>query len=79
MGHFFAQASNSFAWALFLGGLIRRFPKLRFGFLKGGVTWGRCLCTDLVGHFEKRNVEALLKKLRPSNLDLNRLEELIRL
>ncbi|WP_213451200.1 amidohydrolase family protein [Rhizomonospora bruguierae] len=76
MGHF-AQAANSFARALYLGGVTRRFPTLKFAFLEGGVAWGRSLCADLVGHWEKRNTEALLKNLRPSNLDLDMLRELI--
>ena len=76
MGHF-AQAAHSFARALFLGGVTRRFPSLKFAFLEGGVAWGRSLCADLVGHWEKRNVDALLKNLRPSNLDLDQLVGLI--
>jgi predicted TIM-barrel fold metal-dependent hydrolase len=76
MGHF-AQAAHCFARALFLGGVTRRFPSLKFAFLEGGVAWGRSLCADLVGHYEKRNVQALLRNLRPANLDLVRLRQLI--
>lgn len=76
MGHF-AQAANSFARALYLGGVTSRFPTLKFAFLEGGVAWGRSLCVDLVRHWEKRNIEALLKNLRPGNLDLDMLRSLI--
>lgn len=76
MGHF-AQAANCFARALYLGGVTRRFPTLKFAFLEGGIAWGRSLCADLVGHWEKRNTEALLTNLRPDNLDLDMLRGLI--
>lgn len=76
MGHF-AQAANSFARALYLGGVTRRFPTLKFAFLEGGVAWGRSLCADLVGHWEKRNTKALLSNLRPTNIDLDMLRDLI--
>lgn len=76
MGHF-AQAANSFARALYLGGVTHRFPTLKFAFLEGGVAWGRSLCADLVGHWEKRNTTALLRNLRPANLDIDLLRDLI--
>ncbi|GFJ78019.1 hypothetical protein Phou_021990 [Phytohabitans houttuyneae] len=76
MGHF-AQAANCFARALYLGGVPRRFPTLKFAFLEGGVAWARSLCADLIGHWEKRNERALLEHLSPANLDLAMLTELI--
>ncbi|MEV7040421.1 amidohydrolase family protein [Amycolatopsis sp. NPDC051061] len=76
MGHF-AQAAHSFARSLYLGGVTRRFPTLKFAFLEGGVAWGRSLCADLVGHWEKRNPQALLANLRPRNLDQAVLRSLI--
>ena len=39
IGHF-AAAGHAIAKALFLGGVTRRFPDLRFAFLEGGVGWG---------------------------------------
>src|SRR5205085_6371054 len=39
IGHF-AAAGHAVAKALFLGGVTRRFPDLRFAFLEGGVGWG---------------------------------------
>jgi hypothetical protein len=42
-----------------MGGVPRRFPELRFAFLEGGVTWGAQLYADLLGHYEKRNRDAV--------------------
>jgi predicted TIM-barrel fold metal-dependent hydrolase len=50
----FAAAGEATCRALFMGGVTRRFPRLRFAFLEGGVAWGCQLYADLVGHFEKR-------------------------
>jgi predicted TIM-barrel fold metal-dependent hydrolase len=75
VGHF-AQAAHAFAKAVYLGGVTRRFPTLKFGFLECGVGFGRMLCADLVGHWEKRGGEAMLANLRPANLDLDRMRQL---
>jgi predicted TIM-barrel fold metal-dependent hydrolase len=72
IGHF-ANASQGFAKALVLGGVLRRFPDLRFAFLEGGVAWGSQLLADLLGHFDKRNVDAVITNLRPANLDVDTL------
>ncbi|MFN0092548.1 MAG: amidohydrolase family protein [Acidimicrobiales bacterium] len=53
VGHF-AAASEAICKALFFGGVTRRFPTLRFGFLEGGVGWGVDLFAGLVGRFDKR-------------------------
>ena len=45
--------------ALFFGGVTRRFPELNFAFLEGGVGWACTLFADLIGHWEKRNRQAL--------------------
>jgi len=74
-GHF-AQAANAFARAVYLGGVTRRFPTLKFAFLECGVAWARALCADLVGHWEKRNRAALLRNLKPSNLDCGEIRRL---
>ena len=47
------------AKALFFGGVTRRFPDLNFAFLEGGVGWACMLYADLIGHWEKRNRQAL--------------------
>jgi len=67
IGHF-ASAGEAMAKALFLGGVTRRFPELNFAFLEGGVGWACSLLADLIGHWEKRNREAL-ENTNPARLD----------
>jgi hypothetical protein len=74
IGHF-AQANEAACKALFLGGVTRRFPTVRFGFLEGGVGWAANLLADLVGHWEKRS-RAGLEATNPANLDRAMLSEL---
>ena len=74
IGHF-AVAHESVCKALFLGGVTRRFPQLKFGFLEGGVGWACQLYADLIGHWDKRNIEAL-EEVNPKNLDRALLLEL---
>jgi len=64
-----AHAHEALAKALFMGGVYRRFPALRFGYLEGGVMWGASLLADMVGHWEKRGAHAI-GTLDPSNLDV---------
>jgi predicted TIM-barrel fold metal-dependent hydrolase len=73
IGHF-ASAGHAVAKAMFLGGVTRRFPDLNFAFLEGGVGWACMLYADLIGHWEKRNGEAI-KKTHPSALDVKKLLE----
>src|SRR5207244_4410449 len=54
--------------AIFLGGVTRRFPKLRFAFLEGGVGWACQLFGDLTEHWERRNRKAL-EHMDPRKLD----------
>jgi len=56
------------AKALFLGGVTRRFPDLNFAFLEGGVGWACMLYADLVGHWQKRNRQAI-ESTNPHRLD----------
>lgn len=67
IGHF-AVAHEAVCKALFLGGVTRRFPRLKFAFLEGGVGWACQLYADLIGHWEKRNLEAL-EEVNPQNFD----------
>ena len=67
MGHF-AQAGEALCKALFLGGVTRRFPTLKFGFLEGGVAWACRLYNDLISHWQKRSGEAI-HNYNPANLD----------
>ncbi|MDH3683715.1 MAG: amidohydrolase, partial [Acidimicrobiia bacterium] len=76
IGHF-AAANEAVCKALFMGGVTRRFPDLRFAFLEGGVGWACQLLHDLVEHWEVRNVGAL-DAVNPANLDYGLLDELAR-
>ena len=74
IGHF-AVANEAVCKALFMGGVTRRFPRLKFAFLEGGVGWACQLYADLIGHWEKRNLEAL-EEVNPQNLNYKLLLEL---
>lgn len=75
IGHF-AAANEASAKALFFGGVTRRFPGLKFGFLEGGVGWAVSLYADLIGHWHKRN-RAALDRLAPASLDMPAFLELV--
>jgi predicted TIM-barrel fold metal-dependent hydrolase len=75
LGHL-AEGQHALAKSLFLGGVTRRFPELRFAFLEGGVAWAASLFADLVGHWEKRNAAAMAH-LDPAGIDRKLLFELI--
>src|SRR5262245_30896181 len=47
----FASAQEATCRSLFMGGVPRRFPGLRFAFLEGGVAWGCQLRADILGHY----------------------------
>jgi len=67
IGHF-ADAGHAAAKGIFLGGVTRRFPQLRFAFLEGGAGWGAQLFGDLMEHWERRNINAL-ENMKPEKLD----------
>ena len=71
IGHF-ASAGHAVAKAMFFGGVTRRFPTLNFAFLEGGVGWACMLYADLIGHWEKRNRQAL-EHTNPNKLDVKKL------
>ncbi len=75
IGHF-AAAGHAVAKALFLGGVTRRFPDLRFGFLEGGVGWGCQLFADLIEHWERRGAKGLAY-MDPKKLDRPLLRRLV--
>jgi hypothetical protein len=52
-----------------------RFPELRFAFLEGGAGWACNLLSDLLGHWEKRNRDAI-GRYDPAELDRGQLDEL---
>jgi predicted TIM-barrel fold metal-dependent hydrolase len=74
IGHF-AVAGEAVAKGLFLGGVTRRFPALKFAFLEGGVGWACSLYSDLIGHWKKRSRSAL-EEVNPANLDPKLMREL---
>jgi len=67
IGHF-AAAGHAVSKAIFLGGVTRRFPELRFAFLEGGVGWACQMFGDLCEHWERRNRKAL-ERMDPRTLD----------
>ncbi|HVA80635.1 MAG TPA: amidohydrolase family protein [Candidatus Binataceae bacterium] len=67
IGHF-GSAAEGLCKALFMGGVTRRFPELRFAFLECGVAWAASLYSDLVGHWKKRNAE-VIRQYDPAALD----------
>jgi predicted TIM-barrel fold metal-dependent hydrolase len=71
----FAAAGEAICRALLLGGVTRRFPRLRFAFLEGGAAWACQLYADLVGHFEKRGGERI-RAYDPREIDRERLRRL---
>ncbi len=42
---------------------------MNFAFLEGGVAWAAALYSDIVGHWEKRNIKALRANLDPGLID----------
>lgn len=76
IGHF-AASNDAVCKSLFFGGVTRRFPKLRFAFMEGGVAWACTLLGELVGHWEKHNLQALAN-VNPDNLDRDQISRLMR-
>jgi hypothetical protein len=75
VGHF-AQHHEGMCKAFLLGGVPHRFPELKIAFLEGGVGWAVGLYNQLFEHWEKRNVDAMLKNLDPALVDRNLVVEL---
>ncbi len=67
IGHF-AYSAEGICKAIFLGGVTRRFPGLRFAFQEGGIGWARALYGDLVSHWKTRNPAAVAAR-NPARLD----------
>jgi predicted TIM-barrel fold metal-dependent hydrolase len=76
IGHF-AAAGEAVCKSLFLGGVTRRFPALKFAFLEGGVGWACMLYSDLISHWKKRNSSAV-DNTNPANLDVAAVTEYFR-
>jgi predicted TIM-barrel fold metal-dependent hydrolase len=73
VGHF-AESNHAFARGVFLGGLVRRYPNLNFGFMEGGVSWACQMCLDLIEHWEKRRRAGLQY---PNETKVDELHQLI--
>jgi predicted TIM-barrel fold metal-dependent hydrolase len=71
----FSAAHEHLAKSLFMGGVTRRFPELRFAFLEAGVLWAMSLLNDTVGYWHKRNARAI-HHLDPKALDVALLRDL---
>ena len=69
----FAAAGELTARSLFFGGVPMQFPELRFAFLEGGTAWACNLLHDTLGHWEKRNRDAI-GQYDPAALDRAQLE-----
>ena len=50
---------------------------MNFAFLEGGVAWAAALYSDLLGHWEKRNVAAAAAHLDPPLVDRTLFGEMI--
>ncbi len=74
IGHFAASA-DAICKSIFLGGVTRRFPELRFSFQEGGVAWAATLYADLIGHWEKHSPDVLYR-CDPAELDHKLMAEL---
>jgi predicted TIM-barrel fold metal-dependent hydrolase len=71
IGHF-AAACEAVCKAIYIGGVTRRFPTLKFAFLEGGVGYACQLLADINGHWEKRNARALAEN-DPKNVKRSQL------
>ncbi len=72
----FAAAGEAGLRSLLMGGAPMRFPNLRWAFLEGGVAWAANFLGDALGHYEKRNVEAI-QHYNPALLDQDKLRSLL--
>lgn len=71
----FGASMEATCKGLFMGGVTRRFPALRFGLLEGGVGWACSLLADLIGHWEKRN-RTTIHRLDPKRIDADLMMDL---
>jgi predicted TIM-barrel fold metal-dependent hydrolase len=72
----FAEGGEALLKALWMGGVTRRFPKLRVGFLEGGAAWACSTYTRMIDHWKKRNADAI-GHLDPGRLDAAMFRKLI--
>lgn len=74
----FAAGNDYFCRALFFGGVLHRFPTLKFAFLEGGAGWAAQLYNSLFEYWEKRNLKALSTNLDPAKLDISLLVKMFK-
>ena len=74
IGHF-AASGEALCKAMFMSGVTRRFPTLKFGFLESGVGWACNLYADMIGHWDKRNIKKM-DNYDPANLNKEQLMDL---
>lgn len=72
-----ATSAEAFCKALFMGGVTRRFPTLKFAFLECGAGWACNLYNDLFEHWEKRNIKDLRENLDPNKVNRSELADLL--
>jgi len=75
IGHFSASG-ELLAKALFFGGVTRRFPRLRFAFLEGGVATACRMYADLVSHWRRRGPAGIVE-LDPRGIDVDEIMSLL--
>ena len=71
----FAAGGEATCRSLFLDGVARRHPGLRFAFLEGGVAWAANLFSDICGHQAKRN-RAAVEAYNHDHVDLDEMRRL---
>jgi hypothetical protein len=62
--------------ALLLGGVVQRFPKLKFLFLEAGAGWISSLYVSLIGVAMKRG-KGGIQKYNPANIDVAQVKRLV--
>lgn len=72
----FAEGGEALLKSLWMGGVTRRFPTLKVGFLEGGVAWACSTYTRMIDHWKKRNADAIVH-LDPARLDAALFRKLI--
>ena len=73
----FNHANHAICMAVFFGGVAKRFPDLKFGFLEGGVGWAMNLLADIMKYWEKRN-KNVISNYDPKYLNTDALADLFR-
>jgi predicted TIM-barrel fold metal-dependent hydrolase len=68
----FAAEMYPLCKSILFGGVTARFPDVPFAFLECGVSWAMQMLCDTVEHWEKRNVDALVR-MDPATLDRDEL------